>query len=311
MSPVLSLAASRKRAKSAGFFGQFHHRPRRGRARRVVPRGRDDHIIAGKLAVGDLPAVDRRIGDHGRNVRAGVGTAVGGEFAEVIFEIGDHIMEHRNDFLGALDRLAPAIEFRIGRAEELLRQHQHSRLVLGRHPQNVHDHAQRIMRCDVAREVACVAERQHMIDRLARNLADPVFDDSQILGHEPALRQQAVFHVVGRVHLNERADEVPVTPGCRGARERFAVAVGQHRGADAVREALRVAADCHDVGMARDEPERVVGGIFRDRQGRVRARPGQSFVKRLPRGIGGGVDDRGGNLSGQYRFCHETKLPQD
>jgi len=128
--------------------------------------------------------------------------------------------------------------------------------------------------------------------------------------NQPCVRRR-YFHVIRCVHLHERADEVPVAPRRRVARERFAVAVGQHRRADAVRKALRVTADRHDVGVPRDEPEGIVGRVFRDRQGRVGARPGQLFVKRLPRGIGGGVDDRGGNLSRQYRFCHETKLPQE
>src|SRR3546814_4652208 len=89
-----------------------------------------------------------------------MGPPVGGQFAEIAFEIGDHIMEHGDRLLGALDRLAPAVELWVGRSEKLLRQHQHPRLVLGRHPQYVHDDAQRIMRRNVARKVALAAQRR-------------------------------------------------------------------------------------------------------------------------------------------------------
>src|SRR3546814_10171794 len=80
----------------------------------------------------------------------------------------DHIMEHGDRLLGALDRLEPAVELWVGRSEKLLRQHQHPRLVLGRHPQYVHDDAQWIMRRNVARKVALAAQRQHRRDRRAR-----------------------------------------------------------------------------------------------------------------------------------------------
>src|SRR3546814_1767339 len=83
------------------------------------------------------------------------------------------------------------------------------------------------------------------------------------------------------------------------------------RSADTVREALRIAADRHDVGVARDEPEGIMGRRLGDRERRVGARPGKLVVQRLPGGIGGGVDDRGSNLWRQHRFCHETKLPQE
>src|SRR3546814_12535068 len=71
-----------------------------------------------------------------------------------------------------------------------------------------------------------------------------------------------------------------------------------------------IAADRHDVGMPRHQPERIELGIFRHRERRVRPRPGELFVQRIPIAVSDGVDDGGGYLSGQNRFCHATKLPR-
>src|SRR3546814_2819571 len=62
--------------------------------------------------------------------------------------------------------------------------------------------------------------------------------------------------------------------------------------------------------MPRHQPERIELGIFRHRERRVRPRPGELFVQRIPIAVSDGVDDGGGYLSGQNRFCHATKLPR-
>ena len=53
--------------------------------------------------------------------------------------------------------------------------------------------------------------------------------------------------------------------------QRLAVAIGQHGRTDAACKALRIAADRHDVGMPRDEPERVVVVVLRNSERRVGA----------------------------------------
>ncbi len=166
------------------------------------------------------------------------------------------------------------------------------------------------MRRDVAREIAFTVHREHLFDRIPRVVTDPVFDDLQILGHEPGLGEQPVFHMIGGIHLHQRTDEVPVTPRRRGARDRLAVAVGEHRGAQTIGEALRIAADRHDVGVARHQPEGIELGVFGHRKRRIRPRPCKLFVQRVPIAVCDGVDDGGGYLSGQYRFRHATKLPR-
>src|SRR3546814_2376068 len=73
----------------------------------------------------------------------------------------------------------------------------------------------------------CSSDLQHVIDRRARKAPDAILNDPQILGHEPALGQQPVFHVIGRIHLHQRPNQMAVAPRRRGARQRLAFAVGQ------------------------------------------------------------------------------------
>ncbi len=61
-----------------------------------------------------------------------------------------------------------AAEVGILGAEDLLREPQHPRLVRLRHAEDAHDHVQRIVERDVAREVALAAELEHAVDEAPR-----------------------------------------------------------------------------------------------------------------------------------------------
>src|SRR3546814_5545482 len=69
----------------------------------------------------------------------------------------------------------------------------------------------------------------------------------------------------------------------------------------------RILADGHDVGVPGDKPEGLEMGIFRNRERRVGARPGQLPVKFVPFPIGCGIDDGGGYLSRSEEHTSELQ----
>ena len=64
-----------------------------------------------------------------------------------------------------------------------------------------------IVQGDLAHEVALAAELFHAVDGGAGQDADAVLELAQVLRHEPALGEGAVFHVVRLVHLHERVEQ--------------------------------------------------------------------------------------------------------
>ena len=59
--------------------------------RRVVAGGRDDHVVAERVHVGQRLAVDLGVGDDRREVAGGVGPAIGGQVGEVVHEVEQHL----------------------------------------------------------------------------------------------------------------------------------------------------------------------------------------------------------------------------
>ncbi len=72
---------------------------------------------------------------------------------------------------------------------------------------------QRIVQRHFVDEVAFPAQFHHARDGLARAFADAFLEFLQVLRHEPALCQGAVFHVIGLVHLDKRVEERPALRG--------------------------------------------------------------------------------------------------
>ena len=89
--------------------------------------------------------------------------------------------------------------------------------------------------------IAC--QCQHLFNGILGDFPDARFDCAQVFGHEPALRQQPVFHMVRRIHLHEGADQVPVIVGRYSVDQFLARPVNQGGGSDGVGEQFIVAAN--------------------------------------------------------------------
>jgi hypothetical protein len=93
-------------------------------------------------------------------VVGGVRLAVGGDAVEVGHEVGDGLDDARQ-------HVVVALEVFVLRAEQLLGEPQHARVVALGQAEDGEDHVQRVLHRDVAGEVALAAELDHLVDRCA------------------------------------------------------------------------------------------------------------------------------------------------
>ena len=161
----------------------------------------DDDVVARRFELGNRRPVDLRIGDHRGQIVARIDLAVLGDAGEVGLEVLHDVADR--------EQIEGALYVRIRRTEELLRELQHEWLVLGRHAQDLHHHAQRIPDRDVLDEVALPTEIRHPVDGLAREGVDGILHPRQALPREESRRQHPVLHVIRIVHLHQRTHEMP------------------------------------------------------------------------------------------------------
>ena len=87
--------------------------------------------------------------------------------------------------------------------------------VLRRNSQNTHHHPQRERARDLADKLAFSSEGAHAIEAIARHHADAVLQGMDPLLREPGLAYPAVFGVIRRIHVDQRADEMRTAAGQR------------------------------------------------------------------------------------------------
>lgn len=222
-----------------------------------MPGRGDDHVIAIGLAVRDRRSVDCACGDHRGQIISRIGAPIRRDCCKISLEIRNNELQHLDRLFGTDNFRPRPVDLRIGRAEQLLGQHEHPGLILRGDPEYVHHDVERIIGRNILGEIAFAAHCQHFFDRVAGDLADACFDCAQVLRHEPALRQQPVFHVIGRIHLDKRADQMAIMV----RRDGLDAASLQRRGrpgwgANGIGEERIVLADLKNVSVLRDGPER-------------------------------------------------------
>ncbi len=275
---------------------QGEHGASRTGTGRIVPRGGQDDVIAHHVAVVQRLAVDHRISDGAGNIRGRAGPAFRRELGEIGFEVLDRACHQLRDRLGRQVLHAGLVEILVGPAEHLLGQHQHARFVFLRHAEDLHHHMQRIGRGHRLDEVGFPAACQQAFDRRARDGANLVFDRAQVLGHEPFLRQLAVFHVDRRIEGHQAGNHM-LAPAAERLGEFDALGQAEDHGMRIVEEGGIVLRHAHDVVIARDQPERRVdAAVFWLDPGdrRFGAQAVEGIEQSVPLGIAGRVDDLAG-----------------
>jgi hypothetical protein len=231
-------------------------------------------------------AADPGVRDDGGEIVARVAAPLLGDPSEIGAEIGHHRLHHPGELLRREPLLHPC---RIGvlRTEQFLRQPQHTRLVLLGHAENFHDDMQGIAERDVLDEIAPAALLQHALHGGARDLAHAALEFPEIGRHEPALRQRAVFRMVGRVHLHQRAHQIG--PAGDLADPFLDRPVGQGGRPVGIVEQLVLAADGLDMRVLRHHPERIEPLGPRDAERVVGTQPAVAVMDAMA-GIGGRID---------------------
>ena len=260
--------------------------------------GGDDHIVARHIEGRQIRAVDFAVGDHGGKVIPRIGAPVFGDFAEISSEI----IDDRHDHFGKLFRAELFPDPRgigILRSEQFLGEFEHPRFVLLRHTENFHDDMQWISERDVGDEIAAPAMRHHPLDRAARDGADPFLEFSEIDRHEPGLRQCAIFGMIGRIHLNQRAHQV------RGAGDLaypLLERLGRKRGrAVRIMKKIVLPADGLDVGVFGHHPEWIEALRPRNAERIVGPKPAIGIMKAMI-GIGRRIHQRRGRVGRKIDF---------
>ncbi len=183
-------------------------------------------------------------------------------------EVGVEVPDRRGPLLrGRLrsERL-DILPARLGvlRAEELLAERHHPRLVLLGHAEKGHDDVQRVEERELPDEVDIVlAGVQEPGDDLPGELADGVLPLLQVRGAEPFDRDVLDRGVLRRVKVGERVENAQAATG-EVLGELVTGLVLQNRVVRArldtatAGEDVRLPLDLHDVGMPGDQPDRIV-----------------------------------------------------
>jgi|GEM_PF-5347858 hypothetical protein len=261
--------------------------------------GGDDHVVAGRIVLGHVVAADPRIRDHGREIGARLVAAVVGDGAEVRRKVLHHGLHHGGELLRG-ERLADPRGVGVLRTEQFLRQPQHAWLVGFRHAQDLHDHVQGIAKRDVGDEIARPAAGEHPRDGGARDFADTRLELAEVGGHEPALGQRAVFWMIRRVHLHQRAHQVGSAGDLADALlDRARRQRGRPVG---IVEQLVLAADDLNVRVSGHHPERIEPFGSRDAERVVGPQPAIGVVDPVV-GIGSRTDQRRRDVGGDVEVA--------
>jgi hypothetical protein len=235
-----------------------------------------------------------RVRDDRRDIVARLCASSLGQAAEVIGEIGDdglQLLHH----LGHVEHdLARAVQLRILAAEQLLREHEHARLVFARHAENLHDHVQWIADGNVAHEVALALPLDHARDLRSCDAPDPLFQLAHALIREPLLGERAILRMIRRIHLHQAAHEM--RHACEAANECLTLAIGDHGRPVAVMEERVLAADLGNIGVLRDYPERIESFDLRPAHRPVGAQPREIDVQLVRFTVCDGIDEARGDV---------------
>ena len=152
---------------------------------------------------------------------------------------------------------------------------------------------QRIAEGYVRDEIASPTLLEHALHGRARDLAHARLEFSEIGRHEPALRQRAIFRMIRRIHLHQRTHQV--RPARDLADALFHRPVRQRGRAVGIVKQLVLPADGLDIGMLCHYPERIEAVRLGKPERIVGAEPAVAVVDAMV-GIGGRIDERGGNV---------------
>ncbi len=252
------------------------------------------------------------IGQQGRDIAGRVCAPLVGQTFEIGLEIGDRARHDLEDLFRGKACKSRFVEFLVLAAEHLLGQEQHLGLVMFRHTQDLHDHVKRIGRRDQRDEIGLGPGSDETIRRARGQFADLRLDRTQVLGHEPFLRQAAQLRMFGRVERDQRRYQVGAFVALRLgdlAGKGFPLLVGEDRGARGVEEVGVVLRHPHRILVPGQQPERVEFALraLDPHYGCVAAQAVEGVEQRVPCGIGRGIDYRqgvGGAGDGAGRGAH-------
>ncbi len=248
-----------------------------GRARRVVARGRDDHVVRGQVHVGQVLPVELCVGQHRGQVLGRHRAARGGELGEVVEEV-----EQYRELLLQVGRTPQLL---VVAAEELLGQHEHAVEVALGQAEEREDHVERVVHRDVAHEVAFGAQLGHAVDEADRQLLHAVLHALESVGLEPSRRDGPVRLVIRLVHVDERAQHLPLLDGQRLG------GLARQKGPRRAQEERVVPFHLHHVGVTRDRPEGAVARLVDPMHRRLPAQEGGGLVEALFVCVSRGVDE--------------------
>ena len=196
-------------------------------------------------------------------------------------EVGEEVVDHLEQRL-ELAVLVAARHLRVGRAEQLLGEREHPRVVALGQPEDGQDHLERERHRDVAGEVARAAQLLHAVDRRDGQLLQAPVQPGDALGQEPVGGHGPEDPVVGVVHVDEGAQQVALLGVAAVGLE-----VLEHR-PRCVAELLRVDLHLEHVGVLGQHPERCEVGVLDEVDGVLTPQHRAGAVEPLVVGVGRG-----------------------
>ena len=241
-----------------------------------MARSRDDHVVADGLEDADRRAVHLGVRDHRGEVVGRVGAAILGQGDEVLEEV----LDRRHELFGR----RAACHLGVGRAEQLLRELEQAREVVLGKAEDREDHVERVVHGDVAGEVAFATEVGHAVDVALGELGDAVVEPRQRLRQEPVGRDVAIDGVIGRVHVDQRAQHVA------GDRALVVALLRPEQRTRGVQPLVVLSLDLHDVGVLGDRVEGIealdLDAVHRRLTAQERARGMKARLVGVGRGVG-------------------------
>ena len=174
---------------------------------------RDDDVIAHHVAIIERLPVNRGIGDGAGNIAGRIGALFRRQPRKISLEILDRARYQLRDRLWREILHPRLVEIFVLPAKHLLGQHKHARFVFFRNAQYLHDHMQRIGRGNELAEIDLGPAIEHALHGIPGDRANFILYLAQVLGHEPVLRQLAVFHMDRRIEGHQARHHVRAAAG--------------------------------------------------------------------------------------------------
>ena len=162
-----------------------------------------DRIISISLNIAEWLTIDLAIGEHTGKVVFRFLPAAFGQRGKIGHRFHNHRIHGRHAFFNTCIFAPRCVGFRVGGTKHFLCQAQHHIFGFVFDTENVHNHAQRIIKRDIGGEIASIVFGQHAGDSIFRAFTYARFKLAQGTGAKPALGKFAIGGVFFAVHLHQ------------------------------------------------------------------------------------------------------------